>query len=207
MASELKHEIRLTIVKWQLSVKGRSERAELFIKNVFRELDGLMETVYIKHDGSSTNNDCHKIIDIWPLARKTIAKMHKSITRRLRAEPTTVSPYFCEFTHVSKELFDIMQENILERTSFGLTSSSTKAIRTIRITDKRKAVYFFNYLNKDAFTIEKDNLLSKEFQDKSCAEVVISEEKPMIMKYNNNSEVLSVTFHYGYWTSDGVRQH
>ena len=38
-------------------------------------------------------------------------------------------------------------------------------------------------------------------------EVIVSDEKPLELKFHKNNEVLTVKFHYGYWNMDGVPQH
>jgi len=169
MAEAVKHEIRSTILKWKLSVNNKDKRDELFTNNVFRELDNLMATVYSKYDGTYSNQDCHNIVDVWPMTERTLTKMHESVMRRLRATPTTASPYFGQFSRdVPSEVFDTIREKVLERTSFGLvTVKSTANQVTLEIVDKRKSVYLFNQMNAGGVVIEKRKLLTKSFPDNS----------------------------------------
>jgi len=167
-----------------------------------------MEVVYTKCDESVSRKECHPIVDIWPMTRRIIVKLHEGIYRRLRSTTTTASPYFCHFTReVSKEVFDIIWKGIIEHNSFGHNSTTTAACVTICITDKRKAIYVFNRMNDEEVKIEKNKLLKKEFDDNSIAEVLISKEQPMVMKYSKNNEMLAISFNYGYWNSFGIPQH
>ncbi len=209
MASyDVKQKIRSSILKWKLSVKIDNERDELFRKEVFKELSSLIECVFKKHDGSFRRNHCHTIVDIWPMTERIIFKLHEGIRKRLRARPVTASPYCCCFTReVSKEVFGIICEQIINHNSFGHTSTTTAARVSICITDRRKAVYFFNHMNDEGIMVEKCKLMKKEFGDNSYAEVIISKEKPMTLKFSKNRETLAISFHYGVWNSFGVPQH
>jgi hypothetical protein len=110
------------MLNWKLSIKCESEKDELFMGNVFRELGTLMESVLDKHDGSLPQNrkDYHQIIDVGPMATRILAKLHASVLRRLRSTPTTSSPYFCTFNHeVPKEVFEVILKGIIEQNAFG----------------------------------------------------------------------------------------
>jgi hypothetical protein len=196
------------MLRWKLSVRSDSENDELFIGNVFQELDSMMESIFKKHDGSVRRNDCHPIIDIWPMTERVISKLHDGIYRRLRSTPTTASPYFCQFTReVSEEVFGVISNRIIDHNSFGHTTTTTAARVTIVITDKRKAIYLFNRMNDEGVKVEKNKLLKKNFPDNCFAEVIISKEQPMTLKFSKNKEVLSITFYYGYWNNFGIPQH
>ena len=62
-------------------------------------------------------------------------------------------------------------------------------------------------MNQDGIVTEKAKLLKKEFRDGGVAEVLISEIQPFILKYSLNTEVLSISYFYGFWNSFGVPQH
>ena len=38
-------------------------------------------------------------------------------------------------------------------------------------------------------------------------EVLVSEEKPMELKFNKPKELFELKFHYGYWNPSGIPQH
>ena len=90
---------------------------------------------------------------------------------------------------------------------WGIRSTSTPSQVTIDILDIRKARYFFNKMNEDQVLVEKEELLRRRYPDSSYTEVVISEEKPMKLKYRFNAEILSISFQYGSWNRHGVPQH
>ena len=64
----------------------------------------------------------------------------------------------------------------------------------------------------DGAEVDRNSLLKKKFQDslqlERCQDIV-TEGKPILMalKFNKSSEVLMVTFHYGYWNQHGIPQH
>lgn len=205
---DIKREIRAKLFGLKSSVKKRGKKDEKFAEDVFKELDGLMETVFEKHSELITHKECHEIVDMWPMTRRFLQKLHEGIYRRLRSTPTSSSPYYCSFTReVPKEIFNIMWKRIINNNSFGNTVNKTPCRITITITDKRKAVYLFNRMNKDGIIIEKEKLLKREFPDSGVAEVLISQTQPLIMKFSLNTEVLSLNYSYGYWNSFGVPQH
>ena len=207
--TELKKEIRATVLKWKLGVKSRDKRQENIVNNVFNELEILSDVLFSKYSGSSYQNKfCHRIVDLWPMTKRILEKLHSGIAVRLRKTPTTASPYFCKVDReVPREVFDIIWKEIVEHNGFGHEANQTTATVTIRITDRRKAVYIFNKMNSDGCIVEKAKLLRKYFDDESKAEVIITKEQPLIIKYRKNSEVLTLTFHYGYWNSFGIPQH
>lgn len=210
MASrELKQRVRSSMLNWKLSVKTKRKSEELFIDNVFRELGSLMETVISKYDGSLAKNrlPMHKVMDVSSMVAGILSKMHQCIVRRLRSTPTSSSPYYCRFTQeVPKELFDIILNQIIEHNSFGHTSKSTRSVSTVEISDRRKAVYLINRMD-EVSTVDESNLFRKQFENKGRAEVLFSKEKPLTLKYSYNSEILNISFHYGYWNSHGIPQH
>ena len=178
------------------------------MRNVFGELDGLMAAVCRKHDGSVRHKDCHPIVDIWPTVERTLMKLHEAIGRRLRSTPTTVSPWLCSFTReIPKEVFEVIWKRTIEHNGFGHNTTETAARIKVLITDKRKSIYVFNRMNDEGVLVKKGLLLKKTFAGKGSAEVIVSSEKPMTFSYNKNSEVLSLTCHYGFWNSYGIPQH
>ena len=208
MASSLKHEVCSTILKWKLSINCQDNKDETFVNGVFKELDSLMPAVFDKQEVLVRNKDCHKILDIWPMTERTIERIHSSIVRRLHAIPLSSLPFYGHFSRdVVKEVFEVILKHILERTNWGIIKSASSAQVTVKITEWRKGVYLFTQMNNEGVIVEKENLLRKEFTDKSHTEVIISEENPLTLKYNYNREVLLVTFHYGCWNSHGIPQH
>ena len=182
-ALHLKREIRAKMLGMKVFLFKRSKNDEKFVDDVFKEFSVLMETVLEKHDGLLAHVECHEIVDIWPMTRRCLQKLHESILRRLQSTPTSSSPYCCSFTReVPKEIFNLIWKRIISNNSFGHTVNITPCRITVTITDKRKVTYLFNRMNQDGIITEKAKLLKKEFRDGGVAEVLISETHPFILK-------------------------
>ena len=155
-ALHLKHEIRAKMLGMKVSLTERGKKDKKFVDDVFKEFSVLMETVFEKHDGLLTHTECHEIVDIWPMTRRCLQKLHQSILRRLRSTPTSPSPYYCSFTReVPKEVFNIIWKRIICNYSFGHTVNITTCRITATTSDKRKATYLFNRMNQDGIVTEK----------------------------------------------------
>ena len=63
--------------------------------------------------------------------------------------------------------------------------------------DIGKVIYVFIRTNAGV-TVEKE-LLRRVFNDGSEAKVIVTEKRPMIIRYAINREVFSLSFHYGFW--------
>ena len=79
MASSVEHKVRSMVLKCKLSVSADIEKDEIFIRNVFQELNGLMAAVCNKHNGLVRHQECHPIVDVWPIAERTLFKLHEAI--------------------------------------------------------------------------------------------------------------------------------
>ena len=141
------------------------------------------------------------------MVKRTLCRLHEAIIKRLRSTPSLSNPWRSVFQKdIPVEVFDIIWK-IIKRNGFGHETLETKAKVSISIFDIRKAVYLFNYLNKDGVITEKCKLLKKDFKNGECASVVVSRDKPFCVNYNKNSEVLSISFSYGVWNQNGIPQH
>ena len=69
---------------------------------------------------------------------------------------------------------------MIEHNSFGHHATETPAYVKIYITDKRKSVDLFNRVNERVL-VKKKLLLKKQFPGKGFAEILVSNEKPMIL--------------------------
>ena len=101
-----------------------------------------------------------------------------------------------------------LSEGIIQRTNFGheFIESNTQLI--FKIKDIWKANYLFARMDIDGAEVDRNSLLKKKFQDSlERCEVIVTEDKPMELKFNKSSEVVMVTFHYGYWNQHGIPQH
>ena len=118
-----------------------------------------------------------------------------------------------EFTlDLPREVFQVILNHIIQRNSYGHKYKESDAVIDVELTQLRKAVFIFDKMNLEGELIAKAELLKKNFSSgtevaaERC-EVVITESKPMRLKYRKNLEVLSVSFHYGYWNKHDIPQH
>ena len=78
----------------------------------------------------------------------------------------------------------------------------------VEVTRINKAVFIFDKMIIEGELIAKDDLLKKKpTKNNGRCEVIVDNSKPLKFRYNKNSEVLSVNFHYGFWNKHGVPQH
>ena len=150
-----------------------------------------------------------KLLPSAGMVAKGLRKMHQKIIRRLHVKPKLAKPWFGEFVmDMPSEVFSCLSEGIIQRTNFGHKFIESNAQLIFKIKDIQKANYLFPRMDIDGAEVDRDSLLKKEFQDSlERCEDIVTEDKPMELKFNNSYEVLMVTFHYGYWNQDGIPQH
>ena len=111
-----------------------------------------------------------------------------------------------------REFFSFMA-NIIDRTQFGHPRSENNSTIIYGIVDIRKAKYLFMRMDLDGVqdfdrnTILKRQKKTGDVNPSERCEVVVSEGKPMKLKFHKSSEVLTLSFPYGYWNYVGVPQH
>ena len=183
------------------------------ISKFFNEVEaavGLLEEKYRDH---SRNREVQQLVGTQSMVINALKKIHEKIVRRLRTTPSMATPWKGEFTlDLPREVFRVILNHIIQRNSYGHRYKESDAVIDVELTQLRKAVFIFDKMNLEGDLIAKAELLKKSFSSgKGVAaercEVVITESKPMRLKYRKNSEVLSVTFHYGYWNQHGIPQH
>ena len=99
----------------------------------------------------------------------------------------------------------------MQRTSFGQRFRETNTQVVYEITDIRKAKYLFARMDLDRTEVDRSVILKRcmtpaQNSLESC-EVLVSEEKPMELKFNKPKELFELKFHYGYWNPSGIPQH
>lgn len=67
--------------------------------------------------------------------------------------------------------------------NFGHEFSETNSQLIYNITDFRKARYLFSKMGSDGTEINKDNILKKQMQAPERCEVIVTEEKPLVLKF------------------------
>ena len=87
---------------------------------------------------------------------------------------------------VPLEVFEVTLCHIIQSNNFGHRFEETPAYTKVSITDTRKAVFIFNKMNVDCVIVSRAKLLKRSlgiFDELERCEVVISEEKPLVLKY------------------------
>ena len=179
------------------------------VSGFFSELQSEAESLQDKFCQQLRFEKVHKLLPSAGMVAKGLRKMHQKIIRRLHVKPKLAKPWFGEFVMaMPSEVFSCLSEGIIQRTNFGheFIESNTQLI--FKIKDIRKANYLFARMDIDGAEVDRNSLLKKKFQDSlERCEVIVTEDKPMELKFNKSSEVLMVTFHYGYWNQHGIPQH
>lgn len=179
------------------------------VNGFFSELESAAESLQDKFCQQLRFEKVHKLLPSAGMVAKGLRKMHQKIIRRLHVQPKLAKPWFGEFVmDMPSEVFSCLSEGTIQRTNFGhkFIESNTQLI--FKIKDIRKANYLFARMDIDGAEVDRNSLLKKKFQDSlERCEVIVTEDKPMELKFNKSSEVLMVTFHYGYWNQHGIPQH
>ena len=160
----------------------------------FSELESAAESLQDKFCQQSRFEKVHiKLLPSAGMVAKGLRKMHQKIIRRLHVKPKLAKPWFGEFVmDMPSEVFSCLSEGIIQRTNFGHKFIESNAQLIFKIKDIQKANYLFARMDIDGAEVDRD---------------IVTEDKPMELKFNKSSEVLMVTFHYGYWNQDGIPQH
>ena len=94
------------------------------------------------------------------------------------------------------EVFSCLSEGIIQCTNFGHEFNESNTQLIFKIKDIQKANYLFAQMDINSAEVDRNSLLKKKFQDSlERCEVIVTEDKPMELKFNKSSEVLMVTFH------------
>ena len=128
---------------------------------------------------------------------------------RFQSKPKihVANPWMGELAiEMRRELFSFMA-NIIDRTQFGHQRSENNTTFIYDIVDMRKAKYLFMRMDLNGVQdVDHNTILEKrkktgDVNPSERCEVVVSEGKPMKLKFHKSSEVLTLSFHYGYWTT------
>ena len=179
------------------------------VNGFFSELESAAQTLEAKFSEQSRFENVQQLLPSRDMVARALRKMHQKIIRRLHVKPKLANPWFGEFSmDLPAEVFSCLSEGIICRTNFGHEFSETNSLLIYKIRDIRKAKYLFARMDIDGVQVDRNSVLRKEFRDplERC-EVIVSEEMPMELKFNKNTEVLMFSFHYGYWNKHGIPQH
>ena len=59
----------------------------------------------------------------------------------------------------------------------------------------QKAKYLFSRMDIDGAEVDMSNILKKEMQAPQRRQVIVTEEKPLVLKFYKQNDVLLVKFH------------
>lgn len=174
----------------------------------FRELHSAAEILEDKYCNRSRFGNVQRLLPSRGMVARSLRKIHVKIIRHLHIRPKLANPWLGEFTmDIPSEVFTSMAQDIMGRTNFGHEFSETNAYLIYNIIDLRKAKYLFSRMDIDGAEVDMSNILKKEMQAPERCQVIVTEEKPLVLKFHKQNDVLLVKFHYGYWNTFGVPQH
>ena len=176
------------------------------ISSFYSQLEVAVDTLEAKYTSSVSRDKDREIQQLLPnqgMVLRMLTKIHDKIIRRLRSKPSLATPWRGNFTmDVPFEVFEVTLCHIIRSNNFGHRFEETPAYIKVSITDTRKAVFIFNKMNAACVIVSLAKLLKRSLgisDELERCEAVISEEKPLVLKYPKNNEVLSVYFCCGYW--------
>ena len=174
------------------------------ISKFFIEVEAAVGLLEEKYRDQSRNREVQQLVGTQSMVINALKKIDEKIDGRLHTTASMATPWKGEFTlDLPREVFPVILNHIIQRNSYGHRYKESDAVIDVELTQLRKAVFIVDKMNLEGDLIAKAELLKKNFSGKEVAaercEVVITESKPMGLKYRKNSEVLSVSFHYGYW--------
>ena len=185
------------------------------ISSFYSQLEVAVDTLEAKYTSNVSRSKDREIQQLLPsqgMVLRMLKKINDKIIRRLRSKPNLGTPWRSDFTmDVPLEVFEVTLRHIIQSiNNFGHRFEETPAYIKVSITDRRKAAFIFNKMNVDCVIVSHAKLLKRSLgisDELERCEVVISEEKPLVLKYHKNNEVLSVYFCYGYWNQYGILKH
>ena len=165
------------------------------VNGFFSELESAAESLQDKFCQQPRFEKVHKLLPSAGMVAKGLQKMHQKIIRRLHVKPKLAKPWFGEFVMaMPSEVFSCLSEGIIQRTNFGHEFNESNTQHIFKIKDIRKVNYLFARMDIDGAEVDRNSLLKKKFQDSlERCEVIVTEDKPMELKFNKSSEVLMVT--------------
>ena len=183
------------------------------INSLFGELEdavSLLDAKYSHRGGRFSS--VQRLLPARGMVARSLRKIHTKIIRRLSTRPTLANPWRGDFQmDMPQEVFECISKDLMQRTSFGQRFRETNTQVVYEITDLRKANYLFARMDLDGAEVDRAVILKRcmapvENSLERC-EVLVSEEKPMELKFNKPKELFELKFHYGYWNPSGIPQH
>ena len=183
------------------------------INSLFGELEDAVSILDAKysHRGGRFST-VQRLVPARGMVARYLRKIHAKIIRRLSTRPKLANPWRGDFQiDMPQEVFECISKDLMQRTSFGQRFRETNTQVVYEITDIRKAKYLFARMDLDGTEVDRSVILKRcmapvQNSLERC-EVLVSEEKPMELKFNKPKELFELKFHYGYWNPSGIPQH
>ena len=183
------------------------------VSKFFGELEeaiSVLDTKYSHRGGRFST--VQRLVPARRMVARSLQKIHAKIIRRLNTRPRLANPWRGDFQmDMPQEVFECISKDLMQRTSFGQRFRETNTQLVFEITDMRKAKYLFARMDLDGTEVDPAVILKKQMapvqNSLERCEVLVSNEKPMELKFNKSKELLQLKFHYGYWNPSGVPQH
>lgn len=158
------------------------------ISSFYREVDEAIAVLEEKYCTTPRQRQwMHHLVSTKSMVINTVTKIHSKIIKRLHTTPNLATPWHGDFLmDIPREVFQVILNDVIERNGYGHESKHTPAYSIVTIHELKKAVFILKQINGD---------------------IDVLDTKLLTLKYNNNSEVLTVTFHYGFWNDFGIPQH
>jgi len=169
-----------------------------------------LEGVYRNHRVGLLD-DSEKILDkpvnVRPAIAAEIMLWLKSIYRRMTGSPRAQNPWYIELRRgIPKEIFMVIIDACSKSpTNFGISVESS----LLKFTHKKRLIRDLSKLAGVSATLVRDKL-KKVFKGRreGCkAELVVSNEKPFVLTYDERNLKIVLKCHYGYWNELGYGFH
>ena len=207
--------LRQPIQRCKLDLLGRVDTGDGIqrISKFFGELEAavsVLDTKYSHRGGRFST--VQRLVPARGMVARSLQKIHAKIIRRLSTRQRLANPWREDFQmDMPQEVFECISKDLMQRTSFGQRFRETNTQVVYEITDMRKAKYLFARMDLDGTEVDPDVILKRRMapvqNSLERCEVLVSNEKPMELKFNKPKELFELKFHYGYWNASGVPQH
>ena len=118
------------------------------------------------------------------MVARSLRKIHFKLIRYLHKWPKLANTWLGKFMmDIPLQIFASIGEDLMGHSNFGHEFSETNSQLIYNITDFRKARYLFSKMGSDGTEINKDNILKKQMQAPERCEVIVTEEKPLVLKF------------------------
>ena len=195
-------------LKWWGLLPWEAISEKLAVKDFFRDLSHATKEAIIAHSSKYSPEEKLAVSCLHGMACADVRFWEKSILQRLHFTPRHSHPWVVDF--VSR-----LQKLVFEHIVKILTCSSTFAVhinlrrtakgdrikeQIVKITSYRKLYQLFEVAGDGGKSFKKC------VSGKGHVDLIINENKPFVITYNEQKETVHVMCHYGCWNTDGVPQ-